>query len=187
MWKKTWNDPVGSKLISVGLGTIIAFLLAFIYSRYTNETFEVVFEKIVFYKVEIELYIAILIIFGFFITQAIIRKIIKFFKDGRPERIDPIQKSNQLKIDDFIKRNNIKRYSDGFTCRYITQKSKYDILPFVHTLSFFCDLHDTPLKLFGDRCPDSSCKNNKRTVNKHIEKNNIESYVLNDWYSIDFD
>jgi hypothetical protein len=137
MWKKTWNDPVGSKLISVGLGTIIAFLLTFIYSRYTDEPFKVVFERIVFYKVEIELYIVILIIFGFFITQAIIRKIIRFFKDGRTEKIDPIQKSNQLKITDFIKRNHIRKYSDGFTCRYITQKSKYDVLPFIHTLSFF--------------------------------------------------
>jgi hypothetical protein len=186
MWKKTWNDPVGSKLISVGLGTIIAFLATFIYSRFTDKSFEVVFEEIVFYKVQTDLYIVILVFFALLISQAIIKKLTKFFKDGKTEKVDPIRISNQLKIEDFINRNHIRKYSDGFTCRYITQKSKYDTLPFIHTMTFFCDLHDPPLKINSDRCPDTTCANNRRTINKHSEKNNIESAVLNDWYSINF-
>ena len=167
MFKKIWNDSVGSKLISTAIIGVFAFIGVFVKSYYDEKSFTETINLIINYKVK--LIIILLIFFGLFLFYWIFKRNFSFLNLGK------------IKLKTF---NSITDKNTGIRYEW---SIFFDLngKPFIDDLEFFCVEHEElPLRLFGTSCQDDNCKNSKIELDFYKTKNYLESLVMNEWRKI---
>ena len=170
MVKKIWTDPVGSKVISVG----IIGLLTLGYTKFVSVTEKVTyreaFNKIL--EIKIEVIYVVLALVAYWVLKFAYRKLIKKEK--------AYYSSKQQKLRSFNKTTNPNTgilFKWGVFFDYDT--------PFISDLTAFCTKHgDTPIRFLGDSCSIQGCENSIQRIDRLAVKNLIESDLIDRWEKI---
>lgn len=163
MIRKLWKDPVGSKVIAVGILGVISLIYAKIISATEGITFSQAYQSIFEIKVRL-IYVA-----GAIILVLLLRRIFKNKKS--------FYSSKQKKLREF---NNSKDPNTDILFRWGVYFD-YDT-PFIADLDAFCTKHEgAPIRFINDRCPIHGCENSRNQINLHMVKNLIESDLIDRW------
>ena len=171
MIKKIWKDPVGSKVIAVGIIGIISLVYAKVKSVTSDISFIEALKGIYDLKVRI-VYIAVIIVL-YLLLKIIIKKF--FNKEGKgyyTKEQEELRKFNKM-----IDTSQGLKVTWGVYFDYHT--------PFISDLTLFCTKHDgPPLRFMNNRCPIPNCKNAKNGIDYYAVKNLIESDLIEKWEKI---
>lgn len=165
MLKKIWNDPVGSKVISVGIVGIISIIFAYVQSLVQGITFQESVVKLYNLKVRVVYVflglIVILIVRHFFKERGIYSR-----KENR------LRKFNNMAIE---KHDILLRWGVYF---------ELDGTPFISDPTPFCAKHQPPIRFVNGTCPIRDCENSKQKLYGYAVKNHIESMLIDKWEKI---
>ncbi|GAB4156253.1 MAG: hypothetical protein Tsb0033_06590 [Winogradskyella sp.] len=166
MLKRIWKDPVGSKVIAVGILGVLSLIYAKIISVSDDITFSEAYERI--FEIKIRLIYVVGGIFLFLLFKRIFTK-----KKG-------YYSSKQKKLREFNKTtdpNTDIMFRWGVYFDYDT--------PFISDLTAFCTKHEgPPIRFVNDRCTLRDCENHRNRIDLHMVKNLIESDLIDRWEKI---
>ncbi len=170
MIKKIWQDPVWSKIISVGILGIASLGYAKFLSITEKLTFKEAFNKMLEIKIPI---ILVMTIIGMYWI------IIWIFKKS-------FKKSNNYytkKQEKFREFNRILDPRTGILFRWVVYFNGET--PFIDDLTAFCTKHEgAPIRFMSSCCPIRDCPNSKQEINEYVAKNMIESDLIDKWDKI---
>lgn len=115
--------------------------------------------------------ISILDVMLFVVSSIIVFGTIKFFKIG---------KRKESRLERHLKKINKMAYEniDVKVTWDMYMGSSYDHDPHPYNIKIFCTKHNPPLLMPNGVCPNRSCPNARRHIDKDAVKNQIESILL---------
>lgn len=165
MFKKIWNDPVGSKVIAVGIIGVLSILFAYIQSLVQEITFQESITKL--YNLKIRVVYVILGGVLFLIGRHLFKG--KGYYNKKQERL---RKFNKMTVE---QNDILLRWGVYFS---------FEGTPFIDDLTAFCTKHQPPMRFVNGTCPVRDCENSKQQMNGHMLKNHVESMLIDEWEKI---
>lgn len=166
MIKKIWNDPVWSKVISVGIIGLISFVYLTIKSKVDGISLQESLQNLIELKVRL-LYVVVVVLIYIIGKSVLARK--KGFFTRKQERLRRYDRNED------IQRRILYRWTVWFD----------DDRPFISDLEVFCTRHDgAPIRFVNGHCPVNDCDNNHINMDYHLTKNHIESILIDQWDKI---
>lgn len=167
MLKKIWKDPVGSKVISVGLiGLITLGYTTFL--RVTKElTYIEALKKTS--EIKVPLIYILLAIVAYWLIKYIYMKTFKTKKSYYSPKQQKLRKFNKFENSEAGVLHRWEVYFNNET-------------PFIYNLTAYCTKHgDTPIRFINNRCSFNDCANYRIRIEKHKIKNYLESELIQQW------
>ena len=174
MWNWIVNHNVWNKVVAAGLITGLGFLISFIYSLFTDQSFTALFTQIIFYKIPFWI---------IFITFFVMIILIGIY-NAKPAKIklSSEEKSLQEKKKEFIKfYNKLIDEDNQITFRFTTYFHSTSGLPQIYNFKVYCNKHPVPVEFYGSNCSDRGCENSRIHMNMAIAQRNAESQLLYYW------
>ncbi|URM36380.1 hypothetical protein [Flavobacterium anhuiense] len=170
MLKNSWKDPVWSKVISVIIISVGAFLISLIYSQITNLSITESFLFLWNYKISLGSTLLILIVILLIIS------IIKSTRRTKPDKSQKLEDIFHKKYNKYIDSENKVTY------RFNAYISSYNKFPFISELRVYCTNH-IPEALMKPNygCNRQGCIHLNKGYNESQLKQEIETYLLNEW------
>lgn len=167
--KDIWKDPVWSKVISVGILGVIAFIYAKIKSIYEEQTlWDTIYGLLItIYSFEIRIIYVVTIVVFYIIIKTI-------YKNQKVYYRRQIFKNNV---------NKLKDINQGILVKWDVYFDVYD-KPQVSSIESFCLKHgEPPLKMYKyGGCIDHNCQNSQ--IKYDGIRSIVESIVINEWDKI---
>jgi hypothetical protein len=169
MIKKIWNDPVWSKVISVG----ILGLISLGYIKFVSVTEKISFKESLqqLFELKIPLVYVLVAIVLFLILKRLFRKKKTSNTNSYTNKQDQLRTFNKIIDPPTGIQFKWEVWFDGNT-------------PFISKLTAFCTKHQPPLRFVNDSCPIPDCENSRQRIDRQVVKNLIESDLIDRWEKI---